>query len=320
MNIARKNTLCIVALLDGRPGHEKQTKGIIQALQNFVPVETREIRVSPDTPLTLLRQLLLLYLSGNGVSHPRVAAADLLIGTGRRTHLPLLLFKQRYKLPAVTCMAPASFLRHSFDLCFVPEHDGLNQKENIVFTTGAPNCSLNKGRHDSSRGLIVLGGVDVKSHHWDSGAIAEMVLQIVQKQADKIWTIASSPRTPRETSRLMTELAHGRPNISFFDFKDTEPGWIERQYDENSTVWVTSDSISMIYEALSAGCKVGILPMQWKKQTSKFKKNEEILLKKKLVVSYSSWLKGETAWQKNFNLNEAQRCAERILQKWWPIN
>ncbi len=30
---SEKNALCVVALLDGRPGHVKQTMGIIQALE-----------------------------------------------------------------------------------------------------------------------------------------------------------------------------------------------------------------------------------------------------------------------------------------------
>ncbi len=320
MTPAKKSGLRVVALLDGRPGHEKQTKGIIQALQTYIAVEVTEIAVKPASPLAWLRQLILLFLPGKGWSHPQIDNADLLLGTGSHTHLPLLLFKKRYAIPVVTCMSPPFFIRWRFDLCFVPEHDRLAERHNIVHTTGAPNCSRNKGRHRADCGLILLGGVDLKSHTWESAKIAGMVRQIVQRETDQQWTISSSPRTPPETVKLMLEIAGDFTNVTFFNYKETQPGWIERQYDKNRVVWVTSDSISMIYEALTAGCKIGILPMLWRREDSKFKMNEELLLKKGLVISFTSWEQGNATWRENIELNEAHRCAERIIQEWWTKN
>lgn len=320
MKTASGKGICIVAVMDGRPGHEKQTKGIIQALRTLVEVEVREIVAEPVTPLTMLWQILLLVLPGMGLSHPRVAGADLLLGAGSRTHLPLLLFKKQYGIPAVICMSPPFFLRKHFDLCFVPEHDGVLEQENIMHTIGAPNCSQNRGVHREDCGLILLGGIDTKSHLWDSVKIGNMVRQIVRKESQRCWTISSSPRTPADTIKLMVNLAADFPNVNFYDYKETGPGWIEQQYDACSIVWVTSDSISMIYEALTAGCKVGILPMQWLRKNSKFKRNEDLLQKKGLVISLSSWMQGNSMWQENVELNEAQQCAERILNKWSPKN
>lgn len=320
MTPAKKRFLRVVALLDGRPGHEKQSKGIIQALQAHVEVETQEIVVAPVSPLEDLRRLILLYLPGKGWSDRRIGDADLLLGTGSRTHLPLLLFKKRYALPAVTCMSPSLLIRSRFDLCFVPEHDGLAEQHNIINTSGAPNSARNLGQHQEDCGMILLGGIDVKSHRWESVKIATMVRQIILSQPQKHWTISSSPRTPPETVQLMQKIDGEFANASFFDYKETHPGWIENQYDKSAVVWVTSDSISMIYEALTAGCKVGILPMQWLRENSKFKKNEELLLAKGLVISFSTWAQGNATWPGGIQLNEAQRCAERILQIWWPKN
>jgi mitochondrial fission protein ELM1 len=320
MTFARNNGLRVVALLDGRPGHEKQTQGIIQALQTKIKVEVREIAVAPVGPLIWLWQLILLFLPGKGWSHAQIDGADLLLGTGSRTHLPLLFFKKRYTIPAVTCMSPPFFMRSRFDLCCVPEHDGISEQHNIMHTIGAPNCSRNKKQHQEDRGLILLGGVDHKSHLWESKKIAKMVRQIVQRETTQCWTITSSPRTPQETIELMKALVADYANATFFDYKTTQPGWIEKQYDRSRVVWVTSDSISMIYESLTAGCRVGIIPMQWRRENSKFKKNEDILLKKGLVVSFSSWEQGNAIWHENIELNEARRCAERILQIWWQKN
>ena len=317
-----KTRLRVVALLDGRPGHEKQTMGIIQALQLRVSVQITQIRVGGFSLFNELLQTFRLFLPGcpGGLSHPEIGDADLLIGTGSRTHLPLLHFKKKFAIPVVTCMTPPVHLRHRFDLCFVPVHDGKCEGGNILLTTGAPNCSVNSRKHQSGNGLILLGGVDTKSHRWDSRQVVEMVEKIIKTDNNRFWTISSSPRTPRETVVMITQLLNQYGNVQFFDYKNTPPGWIEEQYDTNSMVWVTADSISMVYEAMTAGCTVGIFPMQWLNEKSKFKRNESILIQKKLVTSFTAWEQGKLIQNHNIELNESQRCADRILQKWWPEN
>ncbi len=312
--------LSVAALLDGRPGHEKQTMGIIQELQAKVPVRLRRIKVAPVSLLSALSQTCRLFLIGNGAGNREVEGADLLLGTGNSTHLPMLLYKKKYGIPALCCMSPAAHLRKGFDLCFVPEHDGLKEEHNIMLTVGAPNNCQDKGGHKENCGLVLLGGTDPKSHYWDDRQVAMMVEKIVGDESGMHWTISTSPRTPDKTVSLVKQLSEGSDTIRFFDYRDTRPGWIEEQYDKNKVVWVTADSISMIYEALTAGCRVGILPMQWKNQRGKFKRNEDILLQKKLVTSFSSWQKGEKVLQDHRTLNEAGRCAERILEKWWKGN
>jgi hypothetical protein len=308
----------IIAFLDGRPGHEKQTMGIIQALQEKVPVQLVKINVSNFTIFDKVIQTCRLYLPGGGLSHPKLGKADLLIGTGSRTHLPMLLYKKRYNIPAITCMTPPKHLRSRFDLCFVPEHDGENEDGNIMLTIGAPNSSQNNRKHRIEFGLILLGGVDTKSHRWDSLRVIKMVEEIVKKDSQKLWTVSSSPRTPHDTKAMIRHLADQCKNIQFFDYTDTPRGWIEKQYDKNSEVWVTADSISMIYEAIPVGCKVGVFPMGWLKENSKFKRNEDILHEKRLVTTFTSWKQGSMLQEKNIELNEAQRCADRILQIWCP--
>lgn len=318
MRAPSSDRLRVVVLLDGKPGHEKQTKGILQAMQTMVEVEVVHIHARRLSPLALFFQTFFLLLPGKGPSNPLVAGADFLLGTGSQTHLPLLALQKRYGIPAITCMKPPLHLRERFDLCFVPEHDGIDERGNIMLTSGAPNCSINRGMHREDHGLILLGGIDRKSHRWDSERICAMVKRIIEAEQEKNWTISSSPRTPQETVLLLERLVGESENARFFPYKKTSPGWIEDQYDTNSVVWVTADSISMVYEALTAGCKVGVLPMQWKRKNSKFKKNEDLLLEKKLVISYHSWVNGESDWREDIELNEAQRCAERILQKWLP--
>ncbi len=117
---------------------------------------------------------------------------------------------------------------------------------------------------------------------------------------------------------MIKQLADQYDNIHFFNYTETPRGWIEEQYDKNSEAWITADSISMVYEAITAGCSVGIFPMEWVRENGKFKRNESILLEKKLVRSFAVWEQGHNFRANDLELNEARRCAEHILRRWWP--
>ena len=122
------------------------------------------------------------------------------------------------------------------------------------------------------------------------------------------------------TTGELAELARQFSHAEFCDFRETPRGWIEEQYAACSTAWVSGDSISMLYEALSAGCRVGLLPVEWRSLQGKFQKNQELLLGKKLILPFQRWLKGERWEAAATQLNEAQRCAERILRICQPTN
>ena len=108
--------------------------------------------------------------------------------------------------------------------------------------------------------------------------------------------------------------------VSFVPFRESEPGWLEKQYRTHASVWVTADSISMIYEALSSGCRVGVLPVQWKKADNKFQRSLNYLLEHKLIVSFDHYIQGAAMPENVEPLNEADRCAKELLRRWWPKN
>ena len=49
-------------------------------------------------------------------------------------------------------------------------------------------------------------------------------------------------------------------------YKRQPQGWIFEQMQLAETVYVTEDSVSMIFEALTAGCRVGVIAMDRLKQ------------------------------------------------------
>ncbi len=321
MEKSRQNEMHIICLLDGRPGHEKQTLGIIQALANKVPVKVTKIKVpGPSSILDIFYGMSCLIIPCAGLGKNQFVNPDLIICTGSKTHLQALLYKKKYNIPAITCMAPDLIYRSRFDLCFVPVHDGLKQKDNIIATVGPPNCSRNMGCHKEKRGLILLGGIDHKSHRWHSSDIVEKIEEIIKRGSGIEWLLSSSPRTPDETIFMLERVSLLYPHVSFHNYKNTQPGWVEKQYDNSSIVWVTADSVSMVFEAMTAGCKVGIIPVEWKKKNNKFEKSVAFLVNNDFVLSYEAWLRLKKTWSEHDNLNEAQRCADIIITRWWQKN
>ncbi|MFH4347311.1 ELM1/GtrOC1 family putative glycosyltransferase, partial [Acinetobacter baumannii] len=61
-------------------------------------------------------------------------------------------------------------------------------------------------------------------------------------------------------------------------------GWIFEEMQKAEAVWVTEDSVSMIYEALTAGCRVGVIAMDRLKQ-DRITNSVDILLEKKLIAN-----------------------------------
>lgn len=310
-------TLKLTIFKDGRPGHEKQTQGIVSALKNYVRLETTCFDVAHNNFFLEMRDYLRFFLHQE--KYPgKDNYVDLIIGTGSRTHIPMLSCKRQCKARAIVSMAPARLLRRYFDLCFVPIHDRLEPEVNIFQTIGPPNNSSNKSMHRDNKSLILIGGVDSRSHHWDQDEIIDNIEQLINHTENKIWVISSSPRTPSETEIKLEELAAKKSNVSFYPFSETVKGWVEQQYNENKVVWITADSISMVYEALSAGCRVGILPVKWKNKRCKFQFSERYLVEQKRVISFSDWRNGRAQWSEGKPFNEADRCAREILQRWWP--
>jgi mitochondrial fission protein ELM1 len=245
------------------------------------------------------------------------SSADIVIGTGSHTHAVVIELGKLHSARTVICMSPSFPLKRFFDLCCVPEHDGVTPARNILETVGPPNLSVNQNRHDAGKGLILVGGVDEKSHIWNSDDILRHIEKIIEKDCQIKWVISSSPRTPEDMEKKLLILSNRYKEVNFLKFSDTQSGWIEKQYSVNQTVWVTADSMSMVYEALSAGCTVGIIPVEWKKEKGKFVRSERKLIENKIVTHYAEWLNSSGLMRSGGNLNEAQKCAREILKRWW---
>lgn len=305
----------ITAILDGSPGHEKQTEGIIRALEKYVCVEITRLKIKK----TFLSDIVswLKVVVGLCWKTGKTKNIDFVIGTGTHTHPHVIKMGYAGGAKKIICMFPAPFLIKMFDLCFVPNHDRPSPGKNIFLTVGPPNISKNKNIHKKDTGLILIGGVDEKSHVWDSDKICGYIEHIVSAESVNLnWTISSSPRTPEEMDAKISRFASARENISFFPFADTPKGWVEKRYDTSGIVWVTADSLSMVYEALTAGCTTGIIPVEWKQKVNKFASSEQYLYDHKIAISYDNWKRNKDYIKSGNGLNESDRCAREILRRW----
>jgi uncharacterized protein len=312
--------LYVVCYRDGRPGHEKQTQAVLDALTAMTPLSVIPIRLGQTGGVKRMLQgikSIVLPPKNDEIHWPK--RIDLIIGTGSTTHMPMVGLKMRTGAKLVTCMTPDFLLRTQFDLCLVPRHDRPPNRPGYFATFGPPCLTPGPaGGHDLQKGLILAGGVDSKSHLWDTSYFMSQIDSLISVAPNTVWTLSSSPRTPADTIEKLRYLAEVHDNIFFFSAAETPSGWIESAYSSHCQVWVTADSVSMVYEALTAGCRVGVLPVKWKNSNNKFQCGIDDLKKHGMIVDFHQWAHGEQLPMPSTPLNEAARCAEEILRQWWP--
>jgi len=235
---------------------------------------------------------------------------DLIVGAGHRTHSTILLLSKLFKAKSVVLMKP-SLPGWLFDLCIMPEHDGVKEKNNIIVTKGVINKIRPTGKNKINQGMILIGGPS-KHHGWDEKKLIEQINSIIKEMPHVNWQITNSRRTPETTNQLLGELVKDKVSYSGYETEDSE--WLPEQLNESQYAWVTEDSVSMVYEALTAQCQVGILSVPQKK-SSRVIKGLERIANEGFVTLYTEWLEHrEFRKQKVFPV-EAERCADYLNQK-----
>ncbi|MFH1498872.1 MAG: ELM1/GtrOC1 family putative glycosyltransferase [Verrucomicrobiota bacterium] len=293
----------IRVLSDSRPGHENQSVGLADALARRVPGAVVEVVRWPAGTGLLKR----VELARAG------EAVDLLIGAGHGTHLPLLAAARKFGARSVVIMKP-SLPTWFFDLCLIPRHDLAEPEADrgrVVATRGALNRIPEAPAVKTDTGVILIGGPS-KHHAWDAEPLPAAIAQIVQARPELAWTVGDSRRTPAGfTERLAdvgaTVVPHGQ----------TQPGWLPKVLQAAREVWVTEDSVSMIFEALTSGARVGVLPMRVKNSSARTVKAVQDLLADGFVRTFEQWRQAPGGWRAVPRLHETGRCAELILKRFF---
>lgn len=295
-------TRVIWRILDGRPGHDNQSGGLLRALSASMDCNCHDLDAGLFKPL-LLNYCLKRCPPGEPLDSP-----DLIIGAGHRTHLPLLIAGRARGGKTVVIMQPSLPL-FLFDYCLIPQHDDPPDRKNIIPTEGALNSIQPSGNHRGDVGLILIGGAS-RHFYWHGEEVLDQIRALLAITNDVKWIITDSPRTPENTRSLLGEIK--ADNATYIPFNQTGPGWMETQLARAGQAWITQDSLSMIYESVTSGTATGLLTLPVKKQ-NKLTRSIAGLQEKYGVVLFDEWQAGKSLQKPAVVLNESERCARLLL-------
>jgi mitochondrial fission protein ELM1 len=286
------------------------------------PVEI--LMLDPLPPLTALG----VWLSGYRLPAWRdLLPPDIVLGAGHRTHLSLLAARRMCGGKAVVLMRPTLPLS-LFDLCLIPEHDAPPTRRNVLATRGALNRIQPSTTLEASRGLLLIGG---PSAHfaWDSESLQRQIAAIVTAHPAIHWTLTTSRRTPTEFLEHKTLQKTPSPlvregwdegcerlHLNIVPVTETGPDWLPVQLASAGQVWVTADSVSMVYEALTAGAAVGVLEVPHQ-HASRVSRGLEQLAAEGWVTLFADWSPNRPLHRPPEIFNEAERCARWIIEQWF---
>ncbi len=299
----------IWSITDGKPGHRQQIRGLIQALRDELPIEEIEFKAVPTA------RALADLVSGSYPPGDNSPAPDLIIGAGHATHLNILAARRARGGKTVVLMKP-TLPRWLFDLCLIPLHDGVAPSQRVVLTQGALNTMQCSADTDPNVGLILLGGVS-RHYEWHDGEILIGVSRLLESTPQVRWTLTTSPRTPVSLLDALNGLTQTYSNLDVIPFQQTAQGWLHTVMAHAGQVWVTPDSVSMVYEALTSGSGVGVFDLQ-PRQSSRVARGLERLVQSGWVTRFRNWQPGQTLPRLSEQINEAARCAKWIKQFWYP--
>lgn len=294
-------TTVVWRLMDGKPGHEKQSAGLLQALAEFTPLAVYEFDMRFKA---LLWRQLHRHVQGRAVDIP---APDLIVGVGHRTHIPMVLSRTICGGRSVVLMKPT--LPHGlFDLVFVPRHDRYRRKGNVVETRGVI-CPSDSTAKDPARGLILLGGTN-RYFEWSSDQVARQVAAIADASPEVNWEVCDSRRTPTDLSSALPR----SPNLAYRPWQSTPGDFLERALRDAQSVWVTADSASMLYESLSVRAYVGVIALKEKRvgRNNKHARGIALLLSQGHVFSTRDGFRLQGRLLPPHFFPENQRCAKIV--------
>jgi len=290
-------------LSDGRPGHENQSVGLAEALRRRTGASVECVRWPAGAGL--FKRIGLARAGGEG-------GVDLLIGAGHGTHLPLLAAARKFGARSVVIMKP-SLPRGLFDLCVVPRHDLAVPADsgNVVVTRGALNRIPEDAAVKTDTGVILIGGPS-KHHDWNGAPLPAAIREIVRARPELAWTVGDSRRTP---AGFLDQLAG--VGASLAPHERTGAGWLPQTLGAAREVWVTEDSVSMVFEAVTAGARVGVLPMPRRNTKARTVKAVDDLVADGYARTFADWSADPARWGDTPRLHETGRCAELILKRFY---
>lgn len=294
---------------DGKPGHQNQSLGLVQALQKQIKCDVREWKI-PSTFFERWKWRRNWNGEVQGLAKPQ-----LIIGAGHRTHTMVLRAQRQFGGKSVVLMKPSLPLS-GFDLCVIPEHDRVKMRPNVLPVRGVLNTICKSGQQAINQGLILIGG-PCRHVNWSDKEVIEQIAKILESSPHVHWDLTTSRRTPDSFLKLLVDKAFTQ-NLTVTPVSETKPGWVAKKLDFSRQVWATSDSVSMLYESITAGASTGVLHVPWTTD-GKLRAGLDDLIQSKMVTPYSAWTSGGFLPSPAVPLAEADRVADWIIKHWFKF-
>lgn len=305
--------LTIWRFSDGKRGHDNQSLGLTEALCRLAPCKVETLAVRHGWP-ALFQWLVAHHPAGRDLPKP-----DLIIGAGHTTHWPMLAARRAHGGRIAVLMKPSLPLSW-FDWVIAPEHDFPDQPRPFpdlppsrtrgqVLPTIGPLNRIRPGQPDEKTGLMLIGGPSYE-YGWSETGLLKQIHLISLRAPGITWHLTTSRRTPKEFLTNLEKL--NLANLRAVAHDRVNADWLPRHLAQAGQVWVTPDSASMVYEALTSGTAVGIFELPYAKP-GRVARGLQKLVRENRVTEFPDWERLGQLRPNNEPLNEADRIARKLL-------
>lgn len=264
--------LTIWRFMDGNRAHEKQSAALVSGLRSCLGADAVECH---DLSCGELKITL---WSGLPELLHQLPSPDLILGAGHGSHWAVLRARRAFGGRSVVILQPSLPLSW-FDFVIVPEHDRPPPLANVILTRGALTEPLPDLPFESGRALLLFGGPS-KHFFWDATRVSTAAAQLLKQPLQ--WVVSDSRRTPEGT------LVHcADSGGELHPWQHCPPGWLAEQMAGAGQIWVTGDSVSMIFEALQSRARVGVITLPSRHPRNKIRSAVQRLLDDGLVREWS---------------------------------
>jgi len=288
--------LTVWRFLDGNRAHEKQSAALVCGLQSSYVGEVHCLDISPSVTASSI-------FLGSAKKLSSLPEPDFLIGTGRRSRLPMLAARHRFGGRTVAINLPQLPFRW-FDFAIVPEHDRPPPLDNVILSQGALTEPLPGGYIQPGRGLILLGGPS-KHFSWDTESIHHQVEQLLLQPLS--WQLSDSRRTPNATISTLSSVC-----ADIVDWHSCPAGWLQKEMASAEQIWVSEDSISMLFESLQSSAKVGVIRVPSKSKSNKVRAAVQRLMDQGIVSDQKDEVRAQVGRKP---LDQYLFCAQALLRR-----
>jgi len=184
----------------------------------------------------------------------------------------------------------------------------------VIQTRGALNRIPELIPSKQAKGVVLIGGPS-RHHGWNAAQLTEAVTSVLAARPELSWVIGDSFRTPHG---YLEQLRNSGAKAELVPHSQTTPDWLPGQLLAAAEVWVTEDSVSMLHEAVTAGARTGVLPMPSLNHQARPMRAVQGLIHDGFATSYAAWREGHRQLPEPKPLNETARCADAILERFFP--